>query len=91
MDSSSGKSTVNRFEICSGLHAVVHRRSCRRGLLRPFHGAAAGPRTGVPSGWRTWPDSRSCTYSRSRWSPASFAVFGRWASSSAFHCATEAR
>ncbi len=24
-----------RFAICSGLHAVTHRRSCRRGLLRP--------------------------------------------------------
>ena len=29
----------SRLEICCGLHAVAHRRSARRGLLRPFHDA----------------------------------------------------
>src|SRR3954451_10181275 len=81
----------SRAEICSGLHAVAHRRSCRRGLLRPFHGLTAGPAAAVPSGRRTLPASRSCTYSRSRGSAASFAIFGRRATSSAFHCATDAR
>jgi hypothetical protein len=60
-------------------------------LLRPFHGPVAGPGTAVPFGRRTCPDSRSCTYSRSRSSAASFAVFGRRAIRSAFHCATDAR
>src|SRR3954449_5022499 len=88
---SSGNSTRSRAEICSGLHALAHRRSARRGLLRPFHGAIAGPATAVPSGRRTLPASRSWTYSRSRSSAASLAVLGRRATSSAFHCATEAR
>src|SRR3954470_23209804 len=88
---SSGKSMRSRAEICSGLHAVAHRRSARRGLLRPFHGAVAGPVTAVPSGRRTLPARRSCTYSRSRSWAASLAVLGRRATSSAFHCATDAR
>src|SRR3954452_7782832 len=88
---SSGKSTRSRAEICSGLHAVAHLRSWRRGLLRPFHALTAGPATAVPSGRRTLPASRSCTYSRRRPSPASFAGLGRRATSSAFHCATDAR
>lgn len=37
------------------------------------------------------PDSRSWTYSRSRWFWTSFAVFGRRPRRSACHCATEAR
>src|SRR3954468_2524591 len=81
----------NRAEICSGLHAVAHRRSRRRGLLRPFHGLTVGPAAAVPSGRRTLPARRSCTYSRSRGSAASLAVLGRRATSSAFHCATDAR
>src|SRR4051794_40012835 len=91
MRGSSGKSMRNRAEICSGLHAVAHRRSARRGLLRPFHRAVAGPAAAVPSGRRTLPARRSCTYSRSRSSAASLAVLGRRATSSAFHCATDAR
>jgi hypothetical protein len=46
MDSSSGNSTGSRFAICSGLHAVTHRRSARRGLFRPFHSRATGPIAG---------------------------------------------
>ena len=34
----------SRLEICCGLQAVAHRRSARRGLLRPFHDAN-GPTT----------------------------------------------
>src|SRR3954470_8364533 len=88
---SSGKSMRNLAEICCGLHAIAHRRSARRGLLRPFHGLAAGPATAVPSGRRTVPARRSCTYSRSRSSAASLAVLGRRATTSPFHCATDAR
>src|SRR3954468_22237361 len=88
---SSGNSTFSRAEICSGLHALAHLRSWRRGLLRPFHGLTAGPATAVPSGRRTLPARRSCTYSRSRGSAASLAVLGRRATSSAFHCATDGR
>jgi hypothetical protein len=40
---------------------------------------------------RTSPAGRCCTYSRSSALAASFAVFGRRAISSAFHCATDAR
>ena len=58
---SSGKSMRNLAEICSGLHAVAHLRSWRRGLLRPFHGVTAGPATAVPSGRRTWPANRADT------------------------------
>jgi uncharacterized protein len=54
-------------------------------------GTVTGPSTGVPSERRTWPDNRSCTYSRSRAFCTSFEVLGRLASSSAFHCATDAR
>src|SRR5205814_2448257 len=89
MDSSSGKSSSSRFAICSGLHDVTHRRSPRCGLLRPFHAGPAGPAT-LPSTVRTTPDNRSCTYSRSRASPTSFAIFGRRARRSACHCAIDA-
>src|SRR4051794_21520812 len=81
----------SRAEICSGLHALAHRRSWRRGLLRPFHPLTAGPATTVPSSRRTLPARRSWTYSRNRSSAASLAVLGRRATSSAFHCATDAR
>src|SRR5215210_1350132 len=81
----------NLAEICSGLHAVAHLQSWRRGLLRPFHGLTAGPATAVPSGRRILPARRSCTYSRSRSSAASLAILGRRAINSAFHCATDAR
>src|SRR3954451_15289646 len=91
MPGSSANSTFSRAEICSGLHALAQRRSWRRGLLRPSHGLTAGPATAVPSGRRTWPARRSCTYSRSRGSAASLAVLGRRATSSAFHCATDGR
>src|SRR3954465_14418829 len=91
MPGSSAKSTFSRAEICSGLHALAHLRSWRRGLLRPFHPLTAGPATAVPSGRRTLPASRSWTYLRSRSSAASLAVLGRRATSSAFHCATDAR
>src|SRR3954469_2629448 len=91
MPGSSANSTFSRAEICSGLHALAQRRSWRRGLLRPFHGLTAGPATAVPSGRRTLPARRSCTYSRSRLSAASLAALGRRATSSAFHCATDAR
>jgi hypothetical protein len=50
-----------------------------------------GPGTIVPSGRRTFPASRSCTYSRSLGLVASFASFGRFATISAFHCAVVAR
>src|SRR3954453_18100055 len=79
---SSGKSMSNIAKICCRLPAVPHLRPGRRGLLRPFHGLAAGPATAVPSGRRTVPARRSCTYSRSRSSAASLAVLGRRATSS---------
>src|SRR5665648_250308 len=91
MDSSSGKSIGRRLAICSGLHARAHRRSWRLAWLRPFHRGAAGPGTTTPSGRRTCPARRSWTYSRSRSLTTSLAVFGRRATSSAFHCATPAR
>src|SRR4051812_37474647 len=37
MDSSSAKSTLIRFAICSGLHADAQARSLRCGLLCPVH------------------------------------------------------
>jgi hypothetical protein len=91
IDSSSGKSILNRLDICSGPHALAHLRSWRLGLLRTFQGAVAGPGTTAPSGRRTSPESRSCAYSRNSLLAASFAVFERRAISSAFHCATDAR
>ena len=60
MDSSSGKSTRSRFEICSGLHAFAHRRSWRRPCRRPMK-RTVGPGTSVPSGRVISPDSRSWT------------------------------
>src|SRR5665647_2663550 len=91
MDSSSGKSTSSRCAICSGLHDLAQRRSCRLAWLRPFQRGATGPDTTTPSGRRTCPTRRSWTYSRSRSLATSLAVFGRRATSSAFHCATPAR
>src|SRR3954449_2152630 len=45
MVSSSGKSSRKRRAICSGLHAVAHRRCCRRPCRRPFHpGEGNAPR-----------------------------------------------
>src|SRR6478735_7100758 len=79
----------SRLEICCGLHAVAHRRSARRGLLRPFHDAN-GPTTSPFSSRRT-PDSLSWTYSRRCSCSTSFAVLGRRAARSAFHCAIDAR
>lgn len=80
-----------RWEICSGLHAGDHRRSARCGLLSPFHGGGVGPAAIVPSGRRTTPARRCCTYSRNSTWATSFAVFGRLAACWAFHCATNAR
>ena len=91
MDPSSGNSMGSRWAICSGLHAVAHRRSCRRPLLRPFHCGAEGPEAGDPSARRIMPASRSATYSRSVAFSASLAGLGRRAISWAFHCATDAR
>src|SRR5579884_596247 len=85
MHSSSGKSTGSRLAICSGLHACTHLRSRRWGLLMPFHFGPGGP-TIRPSGARTTPESRSCTYSRNRSLVAILAIFGRRARRSACHC-----
>src|SRR3954469_9425496 len=90
MVSSSGKSSRRRRAICSGLHAVAHRRSCRRPRRRPFHGTT-GPRTAAPFGAMMTPASRSCTYRRSGSLIASLAAFGRRADRSACHCAVVAR
>ena len=61
MRGSSGKSTVSRAEICSGLHAVAHRRSWRdAACCGPSTARSPDPRTAVPSGRRTLPASRSC-------------------------------
>src|SRR3954468_23926480 len=90
MVSSSGKSSRKRRAICSGLHAVAQRRSCRRPCRRPFHGTT-GPRTAAPLGATTIPASRSCTERRSGPLIASLAAFGRRADRSACHCAVVAR
>src|SRR3954449_6728462 len=90
MVSSSGKSSRKRRAICSGLHAVAQRRSCRRPCRRPFHGTT-GPCTAAPFGATTIPASRSCTYRRSGSLIASLADFGRRADRSACHCAVVAR
>src|SRR3954465_10162613 len=90
MVSSSGKSSRRRRAICSGLHAVAQRRSCRRPRRRPFHGTT-GPRTAAPFGAMMRPASRSCTYRRSGSLIASLADFGRRAERSACHCAVVAR
>src|SRR3954469_8624045 len=85
-----GKSIRRRRAICSGLHALAHRRGCRRPCRRPFQ-ATAGPTTAAPPGVATAPDRRSCTYVRSAAVIASFALFGRRAARSACHCAVLAR
>ena len=89
--SSSGKSTRSRFAICSGLHAVAHRRSCAASVSPTDPPHLGGPATGSPSGRSIMPARRSCTYSRSRSLATSFAVFGRRARRSACHCAVDAR
>jgi hypothetical protein len=81
---------TSRREICSGLHAVAQRRSARCGLFNPFH-VVGGPAAGRPSGRRSCPSSRVCTYSVNRGLVASLAGFGRRAAVWAFHCATVAR
>src|SRR3954453_7029205 len=90
MVSSSGKSSRKRRAICSGLHAVAQRRSCRRPCRRPFHGTT-GPCTAAPFGAMMTPASRSCTDRRSGSLIASLADFGRRADRSACHCADVAR
>src|SRR4051794_8883596 len=90
MVSSSGKSSRKRRAICSGLHAVAQRRSCRRPCRRPFHGTT-GPCTAALFGATTRPASRSCTERRSGALIASLAAFGRRAERSACHCAVVAR
>src|SRR5215212_7569152 len=90
MVSSSGKSSRSRRAICSGLHALAHRRGCRRPCRRPFQGTT-GPRTAALPGPPTSPASLSCTYRRSAAFTASFVGFGRRAARSACHCAVVAR
>src|SRR3954471_18868906 len=90
MVASPGKSIRRRREICSGLHALAHRRCCRRPCRRPFQ-ATAGPTTAAPPGVATAPDRRSCTYVRRAALVASLALFGRRAARSACHCAVLAR
>src|SRR3954464_4719807 len=90
MVSSSGKSSRKRRAICSGLHAVAQRRSCRRPRRRPFHGTT-GPCTAAPFGAMMTPASRSCTERRSGSLIASLAGLGRRADRSACHCAVVAR
>src|SRR3954454_17573022 len=90
MVSSSGTSSRKRRAICSGLHALPHRRACRRPCRRPFQGTT-GPRTAALPEPPTSPASLSCTYPRSAAFTASFAGFGRRAARSASHCAVGAR
>src|SRR3954454_13286342 len=90
MVSSSGKSSRRRRAICSGLHAVAQRRSCRRPCRRPFH-MTTGPRTAAPFGAMMTPASRACTYRRRGSLIASLAAFGRRADRSACHWAVVAR
>src|SRR3954449_10657257 len=59
--SSPGKSSRNRWAICSGLHALAHCRFFRCPCRRPFQGTT-GPRTAAPPEVATTPASRSCTY-----------------------------
>ena len=89
IDSSSGKSSFSRSEICSGLHDVAQRRSWRRPWRRPFQ-FTAGP-TVLPFRMSIVPASRSCTYCRSGSLAASFATLGRLDFRSACHCAVDAR
>src|SRR3954471_12355511 len=90
MVSSSGKSSRKRRAICSGLHALAHRRGCRRPCRRPSQGTA-GPRPPALPEPPTSPASLSCTYPRSAAFTASFAGFGRRAARSACPCAVVAR
>lgn len=63
---------------------------CTVWLVQPFPGRR-GPAATVPSGRRSCPLSRVCTYSRNHGLLASFAGLGRRAVTCAFHCATVAR
>src|SRR3954452_25284570 len=90
MVSSSGKSSRKRRAICSGLHALAHRRGCPPPCGRPFQGTT-GPRTAALPEPPTSPASLSCTYPRSAAFTASFAGFGRRAARSAGPCAVVAR
>src|SRR4051812_29589503 len=90
MVSSSGKSSRKRRAICSGLHALAHRRGCRRPCRRPFQGTTR-PRTAALPEPPTSPASLSRTYPRRAAFTASFAGFGRRPARSACHCAVVAR
>lgn len=52
------ESIGKRRAICSGLHALAHRRSCRGPCRRPFQDTA-GPGTGAPLGATATPASLS--------------------------------
>src|SRR4051794_23893306 len=54
--SSPGKSSRNRWAICSGLHALAHCRFFRCPCRRPFQGTT-GPRTAAPPEVATTPAS----------------------------------
>src|SRR5258707_14160904 len=88
--SSSGKSIGKRRAICSGLHALAHRRFCRWPSRRFFQDTA-GPVTGMPLGATTMPANLSSTYVRKVALRASLAGFGRRADRSACHWAVVAR
>src|SRR6476661_4847251 len=88
--SSSGKSIGKRRAICSGLHALAHRRFCRWPSRRFFQDTA-GPVTGMPLGATTMPANLSSTYVRKVALRASLAGLGRRADRSACHWAVVAR
>src|SRR6478672_424138 len=88
--SSSGKSIGKRGAICSGLHALAHRRFCRWPSRRFFQDTA-GPVTGMPLGATTMPANLSSTYVRKVALRASLAGLGRRADRSACHWAVVAR
>src|SRR6478735_8443040 len=84
--SSSGKSIGKRRAICSGLHALAHRRFCRWPSRRFFQDTA-GPVTGMPLGATTMPANLSSTYVRKVALRASLVGLGRRADRSACHWA----
>src|SRR6476659_7026877 len=88
--SSSGKSIGKRRAICSGLHALAHRRFCRWPSRRFFQDTA-GPVTGMPLGATTMPANLSSTYVRKVALSASLVGLGRRADRSACHWAVVAR
>src|SRR3712207_6133352 len=91
MASSSGKSTGSRWAICSGLHAVAHRRSARRGLFRPFDCGVTGPTAGVPLRPLDHSGQAVLDVVTEAVVGEELAVLGRRAINSAFHCAIPAR